>query len=123
MSTLACPVIPCRLHNHMLKQALLLPKPMGRYAFIAPQLKQAKEATWAYLKHFTSIIPGRQVNESELSIYLPSNGDGSKIRIFGADNPDALRGAYYVPDAFQQIACCCFNLFWQFFIENTLVMD
>lgn len=81
--------------NHMLKQALLLPKPMGRYAFIAPQLKQAKEATWAYLKHFTSVIPGRQANESELSIYLPSNGDGSKIRIFGADNPDALRGAYY----------------------------
>lgn len=81
--------------NHMLKQALLLDRPLGRFAFIAPQLKQAKEATWAYLKHFTSVIPGRQVNESELSIFLPSNGGGSKIRIFGADNPDSLRGAYY----------------------------
>ncbi len=80
--------------NHMIKMATLLDKPMGRFAFIAPQLKQAKENVWDYLKRYTAPIPMRQVNESELSIRLPSNGGGSKIRIYGADNPDALRGSY-----------------------------
>ena len=81
--------------NHMIKSALLLDKPMGRFAFIAPFLKQAKEATWDYLKFYTAPIPNRKVDESELSIRLPNNGHTSKIRIFGADTPDSLRGAYY----------------------------
>ena len=81
--------------NHMIKSALLLGKPMGRYAFVAPFLKQAKEATWDYLKFYTAPIPMRKVDESELSIRLPSKAGSSKIRIFGADSPDSLRGAYY----------------------------
>lgn len=81
--------------NHMIKMALLLKKPMGKYAFVAPYLKQAKEATWEYLKYYTAPIPNRKVDESELSIKLPGNAGTSKIRIHGADNPDALRGSYY----------------------------
>lgn len=81
--------------NHMIKAALLLDKPLGRYAFIAPLLKQAKEATWDYLKFYTAPLPGRKVDESELSIRLPNAAGGAKIRVFGADNPDSLRGAYY----------------------------
>ncbi len=77
--------------NHLIKMALLQTKSMGRYAFVAPYLKQAKENTWEYFKHYTATLPNREVNESECSIRLPN---GARIRLFGADNPDALRGPY-----------------------------
>lgn len=78
--------------NHLIKMALLCKRDRGSYAYIAPYRNQAKQIAWDYLKHYTEPLPGRAVNESELSIALPS---GAKIRIFGADNPDALRGLYY----------------------------
>lgn len=81
--------------NHVIKQALMCAKPRGSYAYIAPHRNQAKNVAWDYLKHFTAPLPGRAVNESELCITIPSNGGGSRIRIFGADNPDALRGLYF----------------------------
>ena len=81
--------------NHIIKQALMCAKPRGSYAYIAPHRNQAKNVAWDYLKHFTAPLPGRAVNESELCITIPSNGGGSRIRIFGADNPDALRGLYF----------------------------
>lgn len=61
----------------------------GRYCYLAPQLKQAKGVSWDYLKSFTRPIPGIKINESELTIELPN---GSKIRLYGAENPDAIRG-------------------------------
>ncbi len=78
--------------NHMLKQALLCPRERGFYAYVAPLRNQAKQIAWAYLKHYSAVIPGRIVNESELMITLPN---GASMRLFGADNPDALRGSYY----------------------------
>ncbi len=81
--------------NHLIRQALLSGCPRGSYGYVAPFRNQAKLVAWDYLKHYTAPIPGRTVNESELSIGLPSNGGGAKIRIFGADNPDALRGLYF----------------------------
>ena len=63
----------------------------GRFAYIAPQLNQAKEIAWTYLKDYTAFIPGRRVNESELRVELPG---GAQIRLYGADNPDRLRGIY-----------------------------
>lgn len=63
----------------------------GRYAYIAPLLKQAKTISWTYLKHYASKIPGTEINESELRVTLPN---GAEIRLYGADNPDALRGIY-----------------------------
>lgn len=61
------------------------------FAYIAPFLKQAKAIAWGYLKQYTSKIPGTTINESELYVLLPN---GSQIRLFGADNADALRGIY-----------------------------
>lgn len=81
--------------NHLIRQALLSGCPRGSYGYVAPFRNQAKLVAWDYLKHYTAPVPGRTVNESELSIGLPSNGGGAKIRIFGADNPDALRGLYF----------------------------
>ncbi len=81
--------------NHLLKAALLCKKPRGSFAYVGPFRNQAKNVAWDYLKHYSAVIPGRQVNESELCISVPSNGGGARVRIFGADNPDALRGLYF----------------------------
>lgn len=64
----------------------------GRYAYIAPFLKQAKGAAWDWLKAFTREMPGVVINESELYVQLPN---GARIRIFGADNAEALRGFHW----------------------------
>ena len=47
---------------------------------------------WDYFKRYTSVIPGVEVNESELRVDFPN---GSRIQLFGADNADALRGMYF----------------------------
>lgn len=63
----------------------------GRFAYVAPLLKQAKDVAWDYLKHFTRALPGCAYNETELSVELPN---GARVRLYGADNPDAARGIY-----------------------------
>jgi hypothetical protein len=63
----------------------------GRYAYVAPYLKQAKSLAWDYLKKFADPIPKRVFSESELRLDLPN---GSRIRLYGADNAEALRGIY-----------------------------
>lgn len=78
--------------NHLIRQALVSGRERGNFAYVAPFRNQAKQIAWSYLRHYTSPVPGREVNEGELSVSLPG---GSKIRLFGADNPDALRGMYF----------------------------
>lgn len=78
--------------NHLLKQALLCKRERGSFAYVAPQRNQAKIVVWGMLKHYSDPVPMRKINEGELSIQLPN---GATIRIFGADNPDALRGLYF----------------------------
>ena len=63
----------------------------ARYAYIAPMLKQAKAVSWDYFKHFGCKIPGTKINESENWVEFPN---GARVRIYGADNPDSLRGIY-----------------------------
>lgn len=71
--------------------ALFCTKPDGRYAYVCPQFNQAKDVAWMYIKRLTADIPGIQYNESELRADLPN---GARIRLYGADNPDRLRGLY-----------------------------
>jgi hypothetical protein len=78
--------------NHLIKQALLCTKQDPRYGYVAPYRNQGKQLAWLYLKRFTQVIPGVKINESELDVTLPNK---AVIRIFGADNPDALRGLYF----------------------------
>lgn len=78
--------------NHLIKGAVTCKRRAGRFGYIAPFLNQAKMIAWDYLRYYTAPIPGIKVNASELSVILPN---GSMIRIFGADNPDALRGGYF----------------------------
>ena len=77
--------------NDLLKAALTADKPDARYAYVAPQYNQAKDIAWMYVQRFAGVVPGVQFNESELRCDLPN---GARIRLYGADNPDRLRGLY-----------------------------
>jgi phage terminase large subunit-like protein len=63
----------------------------ARYAYIAPFLKQARQVAWDYLRLYAGRIPGVRISEAELSVRFPN---GAEVRLYGADNPDALRGIY-----------------------------
>lgn len=78
--------------NQLIKWALTDASGTGRYGYVAPYRNQAKSIAWDYLKQFSAPVPGRSVNEGELSVDLPN---GSRVRLFGADNPDAMRGLYF----------------------------
>lgn len=71
--------------------ALVTSKQDARYAYIAPQFNQAKDIAWLYVKRLTHDIPGVTYNEAELRANLPN---GAQVRLYGADNPDRLRGMY-----------------------------
>lgn len=77
--------------NELLKSALTLDRERPRFAYVAPTFRQAKAVAWDYVRHFCSVVPGVQFNETELRADLPN---GAQIRLYGADNPDSLRGIY-----------------------------
>lgn len=62
-----------------------------RFAYVAPFYTQAKDVAWVYLKRMVQDIPRTQINESELRVDL---FNGARIRLYGADNYDRLRGIY-----------------------------
>lgn len=76
--------------NDLIRKALTLDKPHGRYAYVAPYYSQAKLVAWDFLKRYSRPV-ATAINESELKITLLNGGT---IRLFGADNADALRGSY-----------------------------
>jgi hypothetical protein len=61
---------------------------MPLFGYVAPYRSQAKSVAWDYLKYFSRPIT-KQSNEADLIIELLN---GAKIRLFGADNADAMRG-------------------------------
>jgi len=73
--------------NHLQRDALKIPN--SRFAYIAPTYKQAKNVAWDLIKFYARVIPGVQFNEAELTVKYPN---GSKLTLYGADNPDSLRG-------------------------------
>lgn len=75
--------------NECIKRALTQTLPNSRFAYIAPFYRQAKAVAWDYFKYYSRPIPGIKINEAELRIDYPN---GSRISLYGADNPDALRG-------------------------------
>ena len=80
--------------NDLIKGATQCQYHNPRFAYIAPHLNQAKDVAWNYLKEYTAFIPGRKVNESELWVEFPVHDGVARIRIYGADNPDRMRGIY-----------------------------
>ena len=75
--------------NELIKTAAA--KPRSLCAFIAPTYRQGKAIAWEYLKYYTKPLMylGGSRNETELRIDLFNE---SRIQIFGADNPDRIRG-------------------------------
>jgi hypothetical protein len=76
--------------NDLIVKALLENKPHAQYAYIAPFYSQAKSVAWRYLERFSEPVLAKS-NQSELWVELVN---GARIRLFGADNPDALRGNF-----------------------------
>lgn len=92
--------------NHLQRDALKTPD--SRYAYIAPFYKQAKNIAWDMLKLYSRMIPGVKYNESELSVTYPN---GSKLQLYGADNPDSLRGIALWGVAFDEYSQQPSNIF------------
>lgn len=78
--------------NELVIRGIHTQKANARYAYVAPFRQQAKEIAWTYLKEATADIRTEPPRESELRVKLP--GD-VWITLYGADNPDALRGLYF----------------------------
>lgn len=97
--------------NHLIKKAMLSRDRNGRMTYIAPFLKQAKLIAWDYIKRFSENIPHMKHHEGDLVSEFPT---GARLYVFGADNPDALRGTWldeavldeysqFKPDVFSEI--------------------
>lgn len=76
--------------NDLIRRAIKEEKADGQYAYVAPYLSQSKNIAWSYLLRFAAPAIAKK-NESELWVQLHN---GAKIRLFGADNADALRGIF-----------------------------
>ena len=75
--------------NQLIHSALNCTKENPQLAYIAPTYSQAKRIAWDYLKEYTRPLGGI-ANVSELRVDFL----GRRISLYGADNPDALRGIY-----------------------------
>ena len=78
--------------NELIRGALTCPRPEPRFAYVAPYLAQAKDVAWGYVRQYTAPLPGVEYNEAELRADLPNRG---RVRLYGADNYDRLRGSYF----------------------------
>ena len=79
--------------RELVDKALRCPHDLPLFFYVAPLLKQAKAIAWARLKQIVAplVMHGMaEVNESELWVRMLTNG--AMVRIYGADNPDAMRG-------------------------------
>jgi hypothetical protein len=85
----------------LIHAALSFPGRDGQFGYIAPELKQAKRVAWGYLKSYARMVPGTKVSESELSVTFTN---GCKVTLYGADNPDSLRGIYLDGAVMDEIA-------------------
>ena len=76
----------------LITRALYTNKKRAKFAYIGPFRQQAKEIAWEYLKEGTEGVRKGPPRESDLRITLPND---ATISLYGADNPDALRGLYF----------------------------
>jgi phage terminase large subunit len=79
--------------NDLIRAALTNTRtyPPPRYSYVAPTYTQAKDIAWGYLKFYSAAVPGIKTSESELWVEYPN---GARVRLYGADNYERLRGLY-----------------------------
>jgi phage terminase large subunit len=75
--------------NQLIKAALTCDKPNPRYAYVAPTYTQSKRIAFDYLQQYSRPLnPTVNISELRVDFY------GRRISLYGADNPDSLRGIY-----------------------------
>jgi len=77
--------------NDLIRDALVTPRDNVRVGYVAPTFRMAKQICWDYAKYYTQHIPDIKVNESELRIDFPN---GARLRLFGAESAESMRGIY-----------------------------
>lgn len=77
--------------NWLQQGALTNANQRPRTAYIGPTYRQSKAVAWDYCQFYARPIPGVEFNQSELRVDYPNRG---QLRLYGADNPDSLRGIY-----------------------------
>ena len=66
---------------------------LPNYFYVAPQLKQARAIAWARLKQMVEPLRVHgAVEVSEVDSLVRFTHNGAVVRIYGADNPDSMRG-------------------------------
>ncbi|MBG0790356.1 MAG: hypothetical protein H0S80_07665 [Desulfovibrionaceae bacterium] len=90
--------------NRLIRAARETRRTDWRGAYIAPLHRQAKTVVWDELKRYCGL--GRddctvKFNETELRADFDN---GARIRLFGANNPDSLRGMYLDGVVFDEVA-------------------
>jgi hypothetical protein len=79
--------------HELQQEAMRCPLVRPRFAYLSPFLRQSKAVAWDYLR--AAVAPlrphGATAHESELRVDYP---EGGQVRLYGADNPDAMRGIY-----------------------------
>ncbi len=78
----------------LIVKALHQNKADGRYAYIAPFREQAKTVAWEYLKRYAYEVVRNAAEDFRESDLLVRLINGATVRLFGSDNPNALRGMY-----------------------------
>ncbi|WP_227269873.1 terminase large subunit domain-containing protein [Roseobacter weihaiensis] len=73
--------------NTLIAAAMALPQ--GRFAYIAPTVKQAKSISWPIFREYTLGIPGIDFRPAENKIVFPN---GAEVMLFSADLHDSIRG-------------------------------
>ena len=90
--------------NRLIGAARATKRPDWRGAYIAPLYKQAKTVVWDELKRYCGLGGDDctvKFHESELRADFDN---GARIRLFGAENPDSLRGIYLDGVVFDEVA-------------------
>jgi len=78
--------------GELILRAIYTKKKNAEFAYVGPFRQQAKKIAWSYLKEYTEGIRKGPPRESDLCVTLIN---GSKITIYGADNPDNIRGLFF----------------------------
>lgn len=79
--------------RRLIKSSLTARVELPQFFYVAPFLKQGKSIAWTRTKQILApLVPygGVEIVEAELLVRFPANG--ATFRIYGADNPDAMRG-------------------------------
>jgi hypothetical protein len=81
--------------NTLIDKGLKCDKTNPRYAYVAPLRTQAKTVAWDMLKLHAKDLPDAKFNEAELRVdFTNAHGRSVRISLYGADNPDSMRGIY-----------------------------